>query len=113
MDRTPSEKTASPGPGKPASGHSEPGRKAPTANPPREDWEPAEEPLDEPVPTPAVDRDSRDILESERSDRDAGRPVQLPDDDLEATPERSAEKQPTPGRRRGDRRAAEGQLPQR
>jgi hypothetical protein len=108
MDRKPSEKTASPGPGKPASGQSEPGRKTPTANPPREDWEPAGGPLGEPG-----DRDSRDILESERSDRDAGRPVQLPDDDLEATPERSAEKQPTPGRRRGDRRAAEGQLPQR
>ena len=84
--RRPAEKVAEHGPGKFDPNRPEPGRR-PEA--PREQGfgKPEGQPIDKQLPTPGMRAGRSDILESERSDRESGRPVQLEgeDDEREVT----------------------------
>jgi hypothetical protein len=120
MDKQQFEKMAGQESGKPqVPARPEPRRRTPEApERDREDSRPGEEPegtpIDRGMPRPRPDLGGRDILEGERSDRESGRIVQLPDDNqAEAAPPEPDAGSRLGGRRRGDRRASKSRPPER
>jgi hypothetical protein len=99
-NRRPGEKPAEQGSGTYAPNRPEPGRKTPEAPDDKGFGKPEGQPIDKQMPNPQT-RARRDILESERSDRESGRPVQLDDeadefDDEAEEEDRGQEQKPSP-----------------
>jgi hypothetical protein len=92
-NRRPGEKPAEQGSGTYAPNRPEPKRKTPEAPHDKGFGKPEGQPIDKQTPNPET-RARRDILESERSDRESGRPVQLDDEAEEA--DRGQEQKPSP-----------------
>ena len=78
-NRRPGEKPAEQGSGGYDPNRPEPGRKSPGAPDDKGFGKPEGQSIDKQMPNPEM-RARRDILESERSDRESGRPVQLDDE---------------------------------
>jgi hypothetical protein len=77
----------------------EPGRKIPEAPGDKGFGKPEGQPVDKQMPKPEVPAGRRDILESERSDRDSGRPIQLDDEaeeELESIPQQARREEQKP-----------------
>jgi hypothetical protein len=98
-NRRPDEKPAKQGSGTYDPNRPERGRKSPWAPGDKGFGKPEGQPIDKQRPNPEM-RPKRDLLESDRSDRDSGRPVQLNDeaDEFDAADEerRGQEQKPSP-----------------
>jgi hypothetical protein len=97
-NRRPGEKPAEHPSGAYDTNQPEPGRKTQGAADDKGFGKPEGQPIDKQVPNPEL-RPRRDILESERSDRESGRPVQLDDETGEldeADVDRGQEQKPSP-----------------
>ena len=80
----------------------EPGRKIPGDPGDKGFGKPEGQPIDKQMPSPDMRTGRRDLLESERSDRDSGRPIQLDDeaeDDLESIPQQARGQEQKRGRK--------------
>jgi hypothetical protein len=96
-NRRPGEKPAEQGSGTYDPSRPEPGRKTPGASDDKGFGKAEGQPVDKEMPNPQM-RARRDILESERSDRESGRPVQLDDEAADEFDEedRGQEQKPSP-----------------
>jgi hypothetical protein len=103
MDKKQGNRRAGEKPGEQGSGtydpnRPEPGRRIPGAPGDQGFGQPEGQPLDKQMPHPEMRARRRDILESDRSDRDSGRPIQLDDEaeeDLESIPRQARDQKPS------------------
>ena len=80
-DRRPDEKPATQNPGRPDVTKPDAARRPPGDSAERKGFpKPEGNPIDKQMPKPGGGSGGKDIFESERSDRESGRPVQLEDD---------------------------------